>query len=127
MDSRLENRDPSLLEAIEFYYSNRKASIRFVAKKFDVNRSTLRRHLIRPTTRGLGQESNQRFSWRHERFLVDWIKQEDTRGYAPSRSRVQEMAEKLLVANGMITHLEESGLKASNAVIPTFRHLSASE
>lgn len=122
MDSRLENRDPSLLEAIEFYYSNRKASIRFVAKKFDVNRSTLRRHLIRPTTRGLGQESNQRFSWRHERFLVDWIKQEDTRGYAPSRSRVQEMAEKLLVANGDDNPLGRKwieGFKRRNSDIST--------
>ena len=89
-----------LLKAIEHLKTHPRESLRSVAKKFGVDRSTLCRHRVRPTTRELGQELNQRFSWRHERFLVEWIKQEDARGYAPSRIRVHEMAEKLLQANG---------------------------
>jgi hypothetical protein len=100
MDSQLDTIDPMLLQAIDYVHANEKASIRSVADQFGVDRNTLSRALVRPTSRAIGQEVNQRFSRRHERFLVDWIKQEDTRGYPPSSSRVHEMAQKLLSANG---------------------------
>jgi hypothetical protein len=100
MDTRLDDRNPMLIQAIDYLNSHPKASIRSVALDYGVDKSTLSRHRVRPTSRLLGQESNQRFSWRQERFLVDWIIEEDMRGYAPSRTRVHEMAQKLLRANG---------------------------
>jgi transposase-like protein len=100
MDSLLNNQDDMLSNALDYLESNSRASIRSVAREFGVDKSTLSRHRIRPTSHALGQEPSQRFSLRHERFLVDWIKTEDAHGYAPSRSRVHEMAQKLLRANG---------------------------
>jgi 4-hydroxybenzoate polyprenyltransferase len=100
MDSRLDNRDPKLLQGINYLDLNPGSSIRSAAKISGANRSTIARQLVRPTSRVLAKESSQRFSWRHERFLADWIKEEDARGHAPGRSRVLEMAQKLLRANG---------------------------
>src|ERR1700761_2016390 len=98
MELSPENRATALRDAINHCQLNPDASIRSVAGLFGVNRSTLSRHLIRPTSPVSGHEMSQRLSNLQERFLVDWIKEEDARGYAPSRSRVHEMAEKLLRA-----------------------------
>jgi hypothetical protein len=100
MDSSLSTEATMVSQAVEYLNLNSRLSLRSVAKQFGVDKSTLSRHRVRSTSRALGQESNQRFSKRHERFLVDWIKSEDARGYAPGRSRVHEMAQKLLEANG---------------------------
>jgi transposase-like protein len=122
MDIRLENRDPALLLALDYIYQNPNHSIRSIAKKFGVNRSTLSRHLVRPTSRVIAHECSQRLSYRQERFLVDWIKDEETRGYAPSRSRVYEMAQKLLAALGddkPLGHKWIDGFKKRNPDIKT--------
>jgi Tc5 transposase DNA-binding domain/helix-turn-helix, Psq domain len=102
MDLRLENRDPIILQAIDYSQNNPEVSIRQIAKLFGVPRTSLRNQLRNPTTRQIGQEINKKLSFRHERWLVEWIISEEARGYAPNHARVREAAQKLANACGIM-------------------------
>jgi Tc5 transposase DNA-binding domain len=69
-------------------------SIRKTTTAFGVSPATLSRQIQLPTTRAIGAEHLQRLSFRQERSLVQWIKDEDARGYPPTHKRVVEMATK---------------------------------
>jgi DDE superfamily endonuclease/Tc5 transposase DNA-binding domain len=100
MDIRLENRNYILLLAIEYKNTNPEAPIRQVAEDFGVSFATLWRQLGKPTTARIGQEGNQRLSFRQERWLAEWIISEEARGYAPGHARFREMVIYLLQAGG---------------------------
>jgi len=100
MDYRLDKRDSQLIQALSAYKSGIYTSIRACAEDFGVARSTLQEQLQKPTTASLGQEHRQRLSFRQEKWLVNWILDEDNRAFPPSHARAREMATRCLAQNG---------------------------
>src|SRR3978361_1339368 len=75
-------------------------SIRAAAKHYNIAESTLRGRIHgRHSPNPLSHERLQRLSNNQEELLVDWILEEDARGFPLSHARVREMANKILEFN----------------------------
>jgi hypothetical protein len=100
MEELLNLRSPDMLAAISTIKEDPTLSIRQVADETGVDRSTLTRQLKNPTTAQLGQQYRQRLSYIQEKWLAQWIIDEDNRGFAPRPARVKQMGELLLTKSG---------------------------
>lgn len=76
------------------------ASTRETARLFDIPLSTLRYNLKLGDTQGMAFEAQMRLCRREEKFLVEWILQEDRIGWPPTIQRVRDMATLLAKAHG---------------------------
>ena len=95
MDTKEEN----IQKAIVLCESNASFSIRAAAKACNVSRSTLANRLDGRTNCQNSHESQMRLSQVQEKYLADWIIEQDIQGHPPSFPRVREMASRILVAN----------------------------
>src|SRR5271156_4109132 len=80
-------------------------SIRQAAKAYNVPRSTLADRQHGKPLRSAAHEQQQRLTPAQEEFLTEWILEQDLQGYAPSHTRVREMAARILRMNGDIEPL----------------------
>ena len=76
------------------------SSQRAAAKAYGIPRSTLQGRLQGATTSALSHQHQQRLTPLQEDFLVNWILEEDARGYPPPHARAREMANRILRING---------------------------
>ncbi|KAF2006213.1 hypothetical protein P154DRAFT_255410 [Amniculicola lignicola CBS 123094] len=65
-----------------------------------VSQSFLPTCLSGTTSRRASHQHRQRLTLLQEGFLVDWILEEDARGYPPPHARAREMANRILRVNG---------------------------
>jgi len=63
-------------------------------------RSTLQERIKGRKNARESHADQQRLAPKQEEFLVEWIVEEDQRGYPPSHSRAREMAARVLRMNG---------------------------
>ena len=63
-------------------------------------RSTLQERLNGRQPNAIAHSNQQRLTPEQERFLVEWILEEDSRAQTPSHPRVREMATRILRMNG---------------------------
>jgi hypothetical protein len=96
----MDQRESMLQLALADLESGKYTSIREAAKAYNVPRSTLasRQNGILP--RNAAHEQQQRLTPAQEEFLTDWILEQDLQGYAPSHTRVREMAARVLCMDG---------------------------
>lgn len=99
----MANREIMINSAIADYYSGVYTSVRATAKAYGLPRSTLADRIAGSTTRATAHQFQQRLTPEQEEFLVEWILEEEARGYAPSHPRVREMASRILQMNGDTT------------------------
>ena len=76
------------------------SSQRAAAKAYGIPRSTLQERLRGRTSSALSHQHQQRLTPLQEDFLVEWILEEDARGYPPPHARAREMANRILRMNG---------------------------
>ncbi|KAJ8111260.1 hypothetical protein OPT61_g6103 [Boeremia exigua] len=74
-------------------------SVRAAARWWGVPRSTLQGRAAGQLPHAIAHSNQQRLTPGQERFLVEWILEEDTRGAPPSHPRVREMATRILHMN----------------------------
>ena len=85
--------------AITGYNSGVFTSQRAAAKAYNIPRSTFAERLKGATTRSASHPHQQRLTPEQEAFLVDWILDEDLKGYPPSHARTREIAIRILQMN----------------------------
>ncbi|KAI0992357.1 hypothetical protein K3495_g15829 [Podosphaera aphanis] len=86
--------------AIADYKSGKYKSQRAAAKQCPIPFSTFRDRLHGVPDRSARNQNQQRLSPEQERFIVEWILEENARAWPPSYLRVREMATRILEANG---------------------------
>jgi transposase len=74
-------------------------SQRKAAKAYGVPRSTLQERINGRQPNAIAHQQQQRLTPEQERFLVDWILDEDLRAQPPSHPRVRDMATRILHIN----------------------------
>jgi len=93
------NREVIIQRAIADFNSKKFKSKRATALHYGLPLSTLSNRLKGVQTRAIANEKNQRLSPTQEKFLVDWIIDLDSIGFAPSPARAREMAIQILQMN----------------------------
>ncbi|KAI1006729.1 hypothetical protein K3495_g1485 [Podosphaera aphanis] len=86
--------------AITDYKSGKYKIERAVAKQYSIPFSTFRDRLRGVPDRSARNQNQQRLSSEQEKFIVEWIIEEDTRACPPWHPRGREMATRILEANG---------------------------
>jgi hypothetical protein len=89
-----------ILLAIQAFKNQESASLREIARVFNVPRSTLRDRLSGHTERSATRANSFKLTEIEEESLRKWILSMDSRGAAPRPSTVREMADLLLAARG---------------------------
>jgi hypothetical protein len=97
----MANQEEAVQLAIRDYKNGVYSSQKAAAAAYNVPRSTFRDRLQknRQPPRA-AHEWQQRLTSPQEEFLVQWIQEEEARGYSPSHARAREMATRVLRANG---------------------------
>jgi hypothetical protein len=75
-------------------------SIRAVGTAYGILESTLRARLKGTPNRRTAHEYRKRLLVLQEKFLVDWILEQETQGFPPSHARTREMATQITRMNG---------------------------
>jgi hypothetical protein len=88
--------------------SGKYTSIRQAAQAYGVPRSTLANRQNGKPPRSVAHEQQQRLTPAQEEFFTEWILEQDLQGYAPSYTRVREMAARILCMNGDIEPLSKA-------------------
>jgi hypothetical protein len=97
----MANREANIQLAIADLQSRVYPSIRAAAKAYNIPQTTLTARVNGTASRrDISHQHQQRLTPLQEEFLVEWILEEDARGYAPSHARAREMAERVLRSNG---------------------------
>jgi hypothetical protein len=96
MDS-IEN---SIQNALQDLDSGQVTSLRAAAMKWGVPRSTLSDRRRGLNNRHIANQPRQRLTPDQEKFLADWIIEQDHQGFPPTHARVREMALRVLQING---------------------------
>ena len=96
MDSREEAISRALSDLSTGIYTSKRAA----AKAYGIPESTLRYRLGGAISSTLSHQHQQRLTPEQEDFLVEWILEEDARGYPPPHARAREMANRILRMNG---------------------------
>ena len=96
----MDAREAALQSAISDLNTGVYSSQRAAAKAYGIPRSTLSTRLNGVTNRRISHQHRQRLTPLQEDFLVDWILEEDARGYPPPHARAREMANRILRMNG---------------------------
>jgi hypothetical protein len=86
----------AITKAIGAIQNGQVGSVRAAASKFGVPQTTLQSRLHGTTDRSTAQQITQKVTGEQERCLVDWIKELETQGSAPSHTIVREMACKII-------------------------------
>lgn len=111
-----------LEEAIYACFMHPTSSIRSLARDFGISYSTLQYHLQHGDMIGAVHKEQMRLSEDQEKWLCNWIIEEDRQGYAPSIARVRQMVEVLLRVQGDERPLGKNwitGFKKRNPSIKT--------
>jgi hypothetical protein len=98
--SNLAEQEGRILLAIKAFKNKEITTIREVARRFEVPRSTLQRRLAGNTFRLETRANNHKLTETEEESLEKWILSMDRRGGAPRPSMVREMANLLLEKRG---------------------------
>ncbi|OQE41382.1 hypothetical protein PENCOP_c005G01271 [Penicillium coprophilum] len=98
--SNLAEQEGRILLAIQAFKNKEITTIREVARRFEVPRSTLQRRLAGNTFRPETRANNHKLTETEEESLEKWILSMDRRGGAPRPSMVREMANLLLEKRG---------------------------
>ena len=93
-------REGNIQMAIADYKSGKYKSQRAAAKQYSIPFSTFRDRLHGVPDRSVRNQHQQRLSPEQERFIGEWIIEEDARACPPSHPRVREMATRILEVNG---------------------------
>jgi hypothetical protein len=101
----MDQRESMLQLALTDLESGKYTSIRQAAKAYNVPRSTLADRQHGKPLRSAAHEQQQRLTPAQEEFLTEWILEQDLQGFAPSHTRVREMAARILHMNGDIEPL----------------------
>jgi len=96
MDPREQAISQALSDLSTGIYTSRRAA----ARAYGVPESTLRNRLGGATSSALSHQHQQRLTPLQEDFLVEWILEEDARGYPPPHARARKMANRILRMNG---------------------------
>lgn len=96
----LEHQEGRILLAIQAFKNGDFTSIRAAASAFDVNRCTLTRRLNGTPQRAILRANLSKMTQLEEESLVNWIISMDSRGFAPRKHTVCEMANLLLADRG---------------------------
>ena len=96
----LEHQEGRILFAIQAYKNGDFKSIRATALAFDVNRFTLTRRLAGIPQRATLRANHSKLTQLEEDSLVKWIISMDSRGFAPRKHTVREMANILFADRG---------------------------
>ncbi|KAI4732336.1 hypothetical protein E4T50_17082 [Aureobasidium sp. EXF-12298] len=75
-------------------------SIRAAGAAYRIPESTLRARLNGTTNRRTAHQHRKRLSVLQEKFLIDWILEQETQGFLPSHARTREMATQIIRMNG---------------------------
>ncbi|EKV11594.1 hypothetical protein PDIG_49500 [Penicillium digitatum PHI26] len=89
-----------ILLAIQAFKNQEISSIREVARRFNVPRSTLSTRLNGIQHRAISRANSHKLTGSEEESLQKWILPMDSRGSAPQPSMVREMADHLLQKRG---------------------------
>ncbi|OQE34221.1 hypothetical protein PENCOP_c004G04951, partial [Penicillium coprophilum] len=89
-----------ILLAIQAFKNQEISSIREVARRFDVPRSTLSTRLHGTQNRAISRANSHKLTAIEEESLEKWILSMDSRGAGPRPSMVREMADLLLEKRG---------------------------
>jgi hypothetical protein len=95
------NQEGRILLALDDIKNGRIKSIRAAAKLYDLPRSTLGDRAQGVIARVDTRANSHKLTQLEEDSLVEWIFSMDTRGAAPRRATVREMADILLAARGI--------------------------
>ena len=101
----MDQRESMIQLALADLESGKYTSIRQAAKAYDVPRPTLANRQNGKPPRSVAHEQQQRLTPAQEEFLTEWILEQDLQGYAPSHTRVREMAARILRMNGDVEPL----------------------
>jgi len=96
----MDIREAGISAAINDYHAGIYRSQRAAAKAYGIPPSTLRDRINGATNSAISHQYQQRLIPQQEDFLVQWILEEEARGYPPSHARVREMANRILRING---------------------------
>ena len=96
----MDAKEAAIRLAIQDYHAGVYKSQRAAAKAYRVPRTTLQDRLKGATNSTTSHQHQQRLSPEQEKFLVEWILEEDGRACPPSHSRAREMANRILRMNG---------------------------
>ena len=96
----LEEQEGRILLAIQAYKNKEISSIREVARRFNIPRSTLSTRLTGIQNRANSRANLSKLTKIEEESLEKWILSIDLRGGAPRPSMVREMADLLLQKRG---------------------------
>jgi hypothetical protein len=96
----MDPREVAIQAAISDLISGVYTSQRKAAKAWGVPRSTLQERINGRQPNAIAHSNQQRLTPEQERFLVEWILEEDSRAQPPSHPRVREMATRILHMNG---------------------------
>jgi hypothetical protein len=99
-DLELLSRAERITLAIEAIKSNASLSQRRAAAVYNVPETTLRRQRAKPASERVTYPNSSRLQRHEEDTIVQYIRKLDERGFAPTLSYVQEMANQLLAAHG---------------------------
>jgi len=89
-----------IILAVEATKGPQKLTERCAAGLYNVSRRTLHRRRVGTTSRRDTQPNSSRLTKAEEEAIVQYIKKEDARGFAPTLSYVADMANQLLAARG---------------------------
>jgi hypothetical protein len=99
-DLELLSRAERITLAIQAIESNASLSQRRAAAVYNVPETTLRRQRAKPASERVTFPNSSRLQRHEEDTIVQYIRKLDERGFAPTLSYVQEMANQLLAARG---------------------------
>ena len=97
---KMDSKELSIQNAIADLDSGVFTSERAAARWHGVARSTLQGRRAGQQPHAIAHSNQQRLTPEQERFLADWILEEDARAQPPSHPRVREMAIRILHMNG---------------------------
>jgi hypothetical protein len=96
----MDQREQQIQLALEDLRTGGITSIRAASRAYGIPESTLRARLKGTPTRRSAHQYRKRLSIRQEKFLVDWILEQEAQGFPPSHARCREMATQILYMNG---------------------------
>ena len=95
------NQEGRILLALDDIKNSRVKSIRAAAKLYDIPYSTLHTRLNHRVSRDNTRANSHKLTELEEDSLIQWIFSMDSRGAAPRRATVREIADILLAARGI--------------------------
>jgi len=104
-------REDAIANAINAIRDGQVRSVRAAARAYGIPRSTLQDRLHGATDHSMASETTQKLTSEQEKCLVEWIKELEAQGKAPSHTMVREMACKIIDSETLGKHWVERFLK----------------